>query len=55
MLCADPYVKDPALVPQDDVLAKADVLFIGTPHKPYRSLKLPLGKIVVDVWNCLPK
>jgi UDP-N-acetyl-D-mannosaminuronic acid dehydrogenase len=54
LLCADPYVEDDRLVPQDTVIAESDVLFIGVPHKRYRELTLPEGKVVIDVWNCLP-
>src|SRR3954462_14958235 len=43
VLCHDPYVDDPAIVPLDQVLAEADVLFIATPHKAYRGLEVPAG------------
>ena len=55
VLCTDPYVPDPALVPLERVLAESDVLFVATPHKAYRQLPPQNGKIVIDVWNCLPK
>ncbi|HEV2843847.1 MAG TPA: nucleotide sugar dehydrogenase [Thermoanaerobaculia bacterium] len=55
VLCTDPYVPDPALVPLERVLAESDVLFVATPHKAYRQLPPQTGKIVIDVWNCLPK
>jgi len=42
------------LTPMEKVLAESDVIFIGAPHKAYRSLKIP-GHKVVDVWDCLPK
>jgi hypothetical protein len=41
-------------VPMERLIEESDVIFIGTPHKVYRSLKLPSSKQVVDVWNCLP-
>jgi UDP-N-acetyl-D-mannosaminuronic acid dehydrogenase len=53
VLCTDPYVPDPQLVPLETVMSKADVLFVGTPHKAYRELRVPPGKVVIDVWNCL--
>lgn len=55
VLCTDPYVPDPTLVPLERVLAESDVLFVATPHKAYRQLPPQTGKIVIDVWNCLPK
>ncbi len=53
VLCADPYLVDESLSPQDEVLRRADVLFIGSPHAAYK--KLDYGKKpVVDVWNVIP-
>jgi len=53
VLCTDPLLKDPALTPLDQVLKRADLLFIGVPHSAYRGLDF--GKIpVVDVWNVVP-
>ena len=55
ILCTDPYVPDPTLVPLERVLAESDVLFLATPHKQYRTLEIPAGKAVFDVWSALPK
>lgn len=52
VLCTDPYVPDPTLVPVERVLAEADVLFLATPHRAYRGLRIPEGKVLYDVWNC---
>jgi hypothetical protein len=27
------------------------VIIVGTPHREYRDLKIPAGKLFVDVWN----
>jgi UDP-N-acetyl-D-mannosaminuronic acid dehydrogenase len=52
VLCADPYVTvDPALLPQDEVIARSDVLIIAAPHPQYRDLVI--DKPVADVWNIL--
>jgi UDP-N-acetyl-D-mannosaminuronic acid dehydrogenase len=53
VLCTDPYVPDPALVPLERALEQADVLFIGAPHRAYRELVIPKGKVLIDVWNCV--
>lgn len=53
VLCTDPYVRDPDLVPLETVLARADVLFIATPHGRYRDLEIPAGVPVFDIWGCL--
>jgi UDP-N-acetyl-D-mannosaminuronic acid dehydrogenase len=53
VLCTDPFLKDPALLPLPEVLRRSDILFIGSPHTAYR--KLDFGKTpVVDVWNMTP-
>ena len=38
VLCTDPYVPDPELVPLEEVLDQADLLIVGTPHDCYRGL-----------------
>jgi UDP-N-acetyl-D-mannosaminuronic acid dehydrogenase len=55
VLCTDPYVVDPTLVPLERVLAESSVLFLATPHKIYRELALPEDRVVVDVWSCFPE
>jgi UDP-N-acetyl-D-mannosaminuronic acid dehydrogenase len=55
VLCSDPYVRDLILVPLEEVLEEAEVIFIGVPHRVYRELKRPPGKIWVDAWDSLPR
>jgi UDP-N-acetyl-D-mannosaminuronic acid dehydrogenase len=50
-LCTDVYIDDPSFLPLEDVVARADLLFIGAPHQAYRSLELPRTKPVIDIWN----
>ncbi|MHB1424947.1 MAG: nucleotide sugar dehydrogenase [Gemmataceae bacterium] len=38
VLCTDPYVPDSDLAPLADVLDRADLLLVGTPHACYREL-----------------
>jgi UDP-N-acetyl-D-mannosaminuronic acid dehydrogenase len=38
VLCTDPYVPDPELVPLAEVLDQADLLLVATPHACYRNL-----------------
>jgi UDP-N-acetyl-D-mannosaminuronic acid dehydrogenase len=54
VLCTDPFVPDDDLVPLERVVAESDVLFVATPHRAYRDVQVPPGKVVIDVWNCLP-
>ena len=52
VLCADPYVTvDPNLLPQDEVIARSDLLVVATPHPQYRGLVL--DKPAADIWNVL--
>jgi UDP-N-acetyl-D-mannosaminuronic acid dehydrogenase len=52
VLCADPYVADTRLVPLETVLAEAEILVLGVPHRAY--LDLDLGdREVVDVWGAM--
>ncbi len=48
-LCTDPYVSDPRFVDLDEVMRRADVLVIATPHSDYRNLVT--DKPVVDLWG----
>jgi UDP-N-acetyl-D-mannosaminuronic acid dehydrogenase len=50
VMCTDPYVRDPALLPEDEVLRQADVLVVAAPHRRYRDLDLD-GREVVDIWG----
>jgi UDP-N-acetyl-D-mannosaminuronic acid dehydrogenase len=51
LLCSDPYVLDANLVPQERVLAEADLIFIACPHTVYRGLKFRPDQMIIDVWN----
>jgi UDP-N-acetyl-D-mannosaminuronic acid dehydrogenase len=50
VLTSDPYVSDPELVSQDDLLDRADIVIVGAPHRTYRDLDLN-GQRVVDIWD----
>jgi UDP-N-acetyl-D-mannosaminuronic acid dehydrogenase len=49
--CTDPYITDPGFLPLDEVVRRADLLFIGAPHRVYRDVTIPPGKPVIDIWN----
>jgi UDP-N-acetyl-D-mannosaminuronic acid dehydrogenase len=52
VLTADPYVTvDQRLLPQEEVIARSDLLVIATPHVQYRGLVT--DKPVADIWNVL--
>jgi UDP-N-acetyl-D-mannosaminuronic acid dehydrogenase len=48
-LCSDPYVKDDRFVSTEEVLAKADLIVIASPHADYRDLVT--DKPVADIWG----
>jgi len=52
VLCTDPYVSDPRLLPLEKVLAEAEILVIGAPHRIYREAELR-GRDLVDVWGAV--
>jgi UDP-N-acetyl-D-mannosaminuronic acid dehydrogenase len=52
VLCTDPYVVDERFVPLEQVVAEADTLILGVPHRAYRGLELG-GRDVVDIWGAL--
>jgi UDP-N-acetyl-D-mannosaminuronic acid dehydrogenase len=54
-LCTDTYIQDPTFLPLAEVVARSDLLMVGAPHREYRSLELPDGKPVVDIWNLFGK
>jgi UDP-N-acetyl-D-mannosaminuronic acid dehydrogenase len=50
VLCTDPLAgTDPALLPLEEVLARADLLIIGAPHPEYRSLVT--RRPTIDIYN----
>jgi UDP-N-acetyl-D-mannosaminuronic acid dehydrogenase len=50
VLTTDPHVtSDPALLPLEEVLDRADALVIGAPHQAYAGLKP--RQPVVDIWD----
>lgn len=52
VLCTDPYVDDPNLVPLERALTESDILILGVPHRSYVGLELD-GRDVVDIWGAL--
>jgi UDP-N-acetyl-D-mannosaminuronic acid dehydrogenase len=39
VLCSDPYVQDPGFTSVEEVLERADLIIVGTPHDGYRNLQ----------------
>jgi UDP-N-acetyl-D-mannosaminuronic acid dehydrogenase len=51
VLCSDPYVKEPYIVPAEIAINGADIVILGAPHSVYADLVIPKGKTVIDIWN----
>jgi UDP-N-acetyl-D-mannosaminuronic acid dehydrogenase len=49
VICADPYVRDARMLPQQEVLDRADLLVIAAPHPQYKTLVTDLP--VIDMWG----
>ena len=49
VLCADPFIADPAFVSAEQAVEQADVIVLGAPHTAYRDLRIPAGKRTIDV------
>lgn len=54
VICTDPYVPDPSLLPLQEAIARADIIVLGAPHAVYRDLEIPSHKLLVDVWGFWP-
>ena len=54
VLCTDPYVVDPKLIPLEEAVRRAEVIILGAPHSAYRDLHFSDDKVVVDVWGFWP-
>jgi UDP-N-acetyl-D-mannosaminuronic acid dehydrogenase len=51
VLCTDPYIQEESFVPLEDAIRRAEIIVFGAPHSIYRSLPIPQGKHIVDVWG----
>jgi UDP-N-acetyl-D-mannosaminuronic acid dehydrogenase len=51
VLCTDPFIAHPTFLPVEEVVARSDILILGAPHSCYRSLAIPDGKPLIDIWN----
>lgn len=51
LFCSDVYIQDPGFVSTEELVKRCDIIIVGTPHREYKQLELPAGKLIVDVWN----
>jgi len=55
VLCSDVYIREDGFVAPGQAVSAADIIILGAPHDEYRSLQIPPGKVLVDVWNFFKK
>jgi UDP-N-acetyl-D-mannosaminuronic acid dehydrogenase len=51
VLYSDEFAKDPTFISKETLLSRAQVVIVGVPHSAYRSLLVPAGVDVVDLWG----
>ena len=51
--CSDEFVRDPAFVSTDEILATCSVVIVGVPHAAYRTLRIPPDTHLVDLWGAV--
>jgi UDP-N-acetyl-D-mannosaminuronic acid dehydrogenase len=51
VLCTDPFITDPAFVPLEYALSKADILILGAPHSQYKQIQFNPEQLVIDIWG----
>jgi len=47
----DEYVSDPTFVSKEELVANADVVVVGAPHRAYKGMVIPDHVYVVDLWD----
>jgi len=55
VLYSDEFAKDPTFIPKEVLVARAQVIIVGVPHSAYKTLLIPPGVEVVDLWGVLGK
>jgi UDP-N-acetyl-D-mannosaminuronic acid dehydrogenase len=55
VMYSDEFAVDPTFIPKEELVARAEVVIVGAPHSAYRTLAVPRGVEVVDLWGILPR
>lgn len=51
VLCSDVYIAEEGFITPEELVAQADIIIPAAPHQGYTTLRIPEGKIVIDIWN----
>ncbi|HAL46185.1 MAG: nucleotide sugar dehydrogenase [SAR202 cluster bacterium] len=54
MFYSDEFARDPTFITKEELVAAVDVAIVGVPHSAYRTLVVPPGLDLVDVWGVVP-
>ena len=52
---SDEFAVDHTFVSKEELLRTSDVIVVGVPHTAYRTLVVPPGVDLVDVWGVMPR
>ena len=55
VLYSDEFATDPTFTTKEQLVASSDVVIVGVPHSAYRTLVIPAGLEVVDLWGVVTK
>jgi UDP-N-acetyl-D-mannosaminuronic acid dehydrogenase len=55
VMYSDEFASDPTFISKEALVARAEVVIVGVPHSAYRTLRVPPGVHVIDLWGILPK
>ena len=51
---SDDFAQDPTFVTKEELVRTSDIVIVGVPHSAYRTLEIPAGVDLVDVWRVIP-
>ncbi len=51
---SDEFAKDPTFISKEQLVERSDVVIVGVPHSAYRTLAIPAGVEVIDLWGVVP-
>jgi UDP-N-acetyl-D-mannosaminuronic acid dehydrogenase len=53
--CSDEFVKDPAFVTKEELIATCPTIIVGVPHSAYKRISIPKDTYLIDLWNIVPR
>lgn len=51
---SDEFATDPSFVTKEQLVNAVDVVIVGVPHSAYKTLAIPPGVEVIDLWSVVP-